>query len=267
MGQAFSIILAFAGFTLFSAGIVLMKAGSPWLKWQGIKNGRFHKTLAIWAAGFALYNLALIPNIMASKALPAYLISAISGWGIVVIVLLSAWLLKEQIYAADYLYAALIVAGIFVLNISEKAAVIGQIDKPAFYGLFALPFLLLLPALFKNVAVKAKAVLFSVFSGCVVGFSFVILNVVTKEYGFDVLRYFGTPYPYLFISSGIISFFALQLAMRWGKMMLVGPLQNSLTIIYPAICSYLIFNVRLSIVQIASIIVIVFSCLAILKKH
>lgn len=261
------VLLAFLGFTIFSSGIVLTKAGSPWLKWQGKKTGIYRRYLTLWLIGFALYNLALIPNGMASRTIPPYIVSAISGWGIIVIIILSHFLLKEKIFISDFVYSAMIVAGIVTLNLAQKPVPSEQVDQAAFYIFLVLPFLLFIPAVFRKTSGKPRAVLFASFSGCISGFSLVIMNVVVKQSGFDILSYFNTPYPYLFVSSGTVAFIALQMAMRWGDMMLVGPLQNSLTIIYPVICSYFIFQSRLSAIQIGAIVVIVYSCISIMKKH
>jgi multidrug transporter EmrE-like cation transporter len=267
MNNLVSILLALFGFTLFSTGIVLTKAGSPWMKWQGQKDSNYRRYLAIWFAGFALYNLALIPNGMASQNLPPHIISAISGWGITVIVFLSHFFLKEKIHVSDYIYSMIIIASIFILNIAEKPTAVTQIDKPAFYLLFLIPFLLVIPAFLKQINVKMKSVLYSVYAGCASGFALVILNIVVKEYGYDLVNYFGTPYPYLFIFSGTAAFVALQLAIKYGDMMLVGPLQNSFAIIYPTISSYFVFSSKFNIIQIAAIIAIVYACIAILRKH
>lgn len=267
MNNLGSILLALLGFTIFSTGIVLTKAGSPWMKWQGQKDQKYRRYLAIWFAGFALYNLALIPNGIASKNLPPHIISAISGWGITVIVFLSYFLLKEKIHASDFIYSAIIIASIFILNMAEKPKPVETIDKTAFYILFLIPFLLVIPTFFKKINVKIKSALYSVYAGCASGFALVILNIVVKEYGYDILNYFATPYPYLFIFSGTAAFVALQLAIKYGDMMLVGPLQNSFAIIYPTISSFFIFSSNFNIIQIAAILAIVYACIAILRKH
>jgi len=262
-----SILLAFFGFTLLSAGVVLTKAGSPWMKRNGRKESGFYRYLAIWLSGLLLYNLAMIPNGIASKTLPPHIVSAISGWGIIVIIILSYFFLKEKVFLSDLIYSIMIIAGIIILNVAEKPAEVEHLDKTAFYILLSIPFLILLPALIKNIGFKVKTVLFSIFAGCLGGFTLVIMNIVVKEHGYDIISYFSTPYPYLYMLAGFSAFIALQLAMRWGDMMVVGPLQNSFIIIYPVICSYFVSHSDLGVFQIAALVVIVYSCIAILKKH
>jgi len=267
MYYIFSILLALLGFTLLSTGNVLTKAGSLWIKWQGRRDGEFRRYLAIWLTGLVLCNLSLIPNGMASKILPPHIVSAISGWEIIVMIVLSHFLLKEKIFTSDLIYSIIIVSCIFALSIVGRPVPVEHIDKTAFYILLSIPFLLVIHVLFKGIGVKPKTILLSIFAGCLGGFSLVIMNVVVKEYGYNIGNYFSTPYPYLFAFSATAAFIAVQLAMRWGDMMLVGPLLNSFIIIYPVICSYFVFNSKLGIIQIIIIAAIIYSCIAILKKH
>jgi drug/metabolite transporter (DMT)-like permease len=267
MSIVFGNLWAFLAFTIFSSGTVLMKAGSAWLKWPGTRGQPFRKARSLWLLGFLFYNVSIVPNLLAARILPAYILSAVSGWQIVVIVLLSAWWLKERVFVTDYIYAALIVAAIFVLNITEKAGTGSAVKPAAFYILLLAPFILLLPILIRKIPNKIKAILAAVLSGCVNGISLVILNIITREHGFDILSYFLTPYPYLFLAAGVIGFTTLQMALRWSDLMLVGPLQTSLTIIYPVVCSFFIFGLSLGIVQIISIAAVVSACVAILRKH
>ncbi len=269
IGPLAGVGLALLGFTLLSSGVVLTKAGAPFMQWKdrGPRDARFYRYLATWLVGFALYNVAIIPNGMASDALPPHVVSAISGWGIPVMVFLSSVLLKERLYRSDFLYSAGIVAGIAILNLAEAPADVLQIDKTALYVLLALPFLLLVPVPFRAVPHKAKAILLASAAGCIGGFALVLVNVAVKEFGFDPAGWFGSPYPYLFMSTGTVAFVSLQLAMRWGNMMLVGPINNSLIILYPALCSVLVYDASLGALQLLAIALIVASCVMILRKH
>lgn len=262
-----SILLSLAGFSIFSAGVVLTKAGGGWLKWHGKKDRSYLKSLLIWLAGVLLYNVAVIPNAIASKTLPPHIISAISGFGITVMVILSYFLLKEKLFATDFIFSFIMVAGIFTLSVIDRPAASATINQTAFYIMLVLPFLLLLPLLLKSPGNKPRAVLLSIFSGSTGGFSLVVMNVVIKSLGYNIFSYFDTPFPYLYLLSGLVSFVALQLAMRKGEMILVGPLQTSLMILYPVACSYFIFGSSLSLIQLAIIAVIIYACIAILRKH
>ena len=262
-----SILLSLFGFTVFSTGIVMTKAGGAWLKWEGKRNRVYFKSLAIWLIGFIAYNAAVIPNAIASKALPPYIISAISGWGIVVIVIMSYLILKENLYLSDFIYSILMVAAIFALSLLDKGTAASEVNQVAFYIMLALPLLLLIPLLFKSLDSKPRAILLAIFAGSTGGLALVIMNVVVKSLGYDIFSYFNTPYPYLYLLVGVAQFVTLQMAMRHGSMILVGPLQNALMILYPVACSYFIFGASLGVIQLLMIAVIVFCCVAILRKH
>jgi multidrug transporter EmrE-like cation transporter len=262
-----SVLLALFGFTVFSTGIVLTKAGGAWLKWKGKKTGVYYKALAVWLLGFIAYNASAIPNAVASKALPPYIISAISGWGIVVIVIMSYLILKEKLFISDYVNATLMVAAIIALSLLDKAAAANAINQTAFYVMLALPLLLLVPLVFKSLTGKLRAILLAIFAGSTGGLALVIMNVVVKSLGYNLFSYFGTPYPYLYVLVGVAQFVTLQMAMRHGSMILVGPLQNALMILYPLACSYFIFGASLGVIQLLMIALIVFCSVAILRKH
>ncbi len=88
-----SLPLSIFAYTLLSIGLVLQKKGIAWIGFKGKKDGNFYRPLAIWFAGFLLMNLYIVPNTAALKHLPPHIVSAMAGWGVVVLVLLSVWLL------------------------------------------------------------------------------------------------------------------------------------------------------------------------------
>lgn len=268
MSAAFSVLMAFSGFTIQSAGLVMTKAGASWMKWPGKKDARFRRSLGIWLLGFLFYNSAFIFTGLASRTLPPHIVSAISGWGVPVMVILSHLLLNEAIYRSDFLYAGGIVAGIALLSLFERQAPGTAIDLRAFYILMLAPLPLLLPAaLPRMVSIRTRTVFLAVFAGSLSGFTLVIMNVMVKTCGANLADCLRSPYPYLFVLVGTASFVALQMALRLGDMIVVGPLQNAFLIIYPAFCSWLVFGSRLGIVQIAGIAAILLFCLAILRQH
>jgi len=267
MNIVVNILLSMLGFSVFSAGIVLTKAGGAWLKWPGHKNRDFYKALAIWLLGFLLYNVAVVPNMIASKSLPPHIISAISGWGIPAVVLLSAWLLKEKLFKSDLINALLMFAAIIVLGLSDRSSAATQINQTSFYILLALPLVLLLPLIFRRPSGRLRAILLAAFAGSAGGLALVIMNIVVKSLGFDIFSYLDSPWPYLYILVSVAQFIGMQLAMRFGSMILVGPLQYALMILYPVAASYFVFQAALGVVQLIMIVLIVACCVLILRKH
>lgn len=267
MDVVINVLLSMLGFSIFSTGIVMTKAGGAWLTWAGKRDRLFAKALGLWLLGFALYNVAVIPNLIASRDLPSHIISAISGWGIPVVVLLSFLLLKEKLFASDIIYSGVMFAGIIVLSILDKTGPAVKINQTAFYILLALPLLLLPAVFFRKTGAKPRAILLAVFAGCAGGLALVIMNIVVKSLGYDIFSYLDSPWPYLYILVCVAQFVSMQAAMRFGSMILVGPLQNALMILYPVAASYFIFGASLGLVQLAMIGVIVFACVAIMRKH
>jgi multidrug transporter EmrE-like cation transporter len=223
--------------------------------------------MILWLAGFICYNVAAIPNAIASKALPPHIISAISGWGITVIVLLSFVILKEKLYATDFIFSTTMVVAIWGLSLLDKPTAGVEINETAFYILLVLPWFLLSPLLVKRLGAKPRAILLAIYAGSAGGLVLVIMNIVIKSLGFDIFSYFNTVYPYLYVLCGVAQFVAMQMAIRLGSMILVGPLQNVLMIVYPAACSIFIFGASLSLLQLVMIAVIVGSSFMIMRKH
>jgi multidrug transporter EmrE-like cation transporter len=267
MDNLASFALAFLGILLVAAGSVVQKMGAPWMGWPGKKDRKFATYFLIWLCGFYVYNLSVVPMSIASKTLPPHIISSISGLGITVIILLSRLFLKERLYATDIIYSLVILAAIFILSILQEPATISHINKPALYALLLLPFLLAVPAFLKQTGSRMKTILFSLVSGISGGLMLVMMNITVNVNESSVESYLGSPYLYLWIGMAVIALIALQFAMKSGEMILIGPLQNSSNIVYPAICSYFIFGISLLWIQILAMMIIVYACAAMLRKH
>ncbi len=303
MGKLFAIFMALTAYTLLSVGIVLMKKGVPCLGWKGKKERRFYSYLGTWVSGFLIMNLNGIPNAIALKTLPPHIVSASAGWGIIVLIFFSSWLLKEKIYKTDYLFTFLIVLGIFVLNFFEQETAGGNLlSSVSFTGLIILsiiPFLFLPLLLFKRSegkdsassdhressnheekeeagfagtfsragSKKLKTVVYAVVSGLSAGLLVVFLKMLVLTYGFQVGRFFGSVYLYLYIFFALLSVVALQFANKSGDMIVIGPVQYTGQIVYPALSTYVVFGQSLAPGQAAAIFLIIYSVNKILQKH
>ncbi len=262
-----SLLLTLLGFTIFAIGIVMTKAGGSWFGWKGKKDKRFVRALLIWIGGFALYNLSVIPNGIASRQLPPYIISAVSGWSISVMVILSWLFLKEKLFKSDLILTLSLMAGIFFLNLFDRQVADTSINMTAFYLVLAAPLLLLVPALLPGRTKRGRAIFLATFAGCTGGLALVVMNVVVKSLGFDVFAYLDKPFLYLYLLCGASSFVSLQIALRNGTMILIGPIQNASMILYPVAASYFIFGAALVPLQLLMILVIAGSVVMILRKH
>lgn len=268
MNNILSILLALFGYSVFATGNVLQKKGISCLRWKGERDEKFKINLVIWSVGiFLTYIVSMIPTGIASKNLPPYIVSAISGWSISVVIILSYFILREKLYRSDLIFSAVIITCIFITGMAQEPSTFTGIDELALYLFVFVPFLLLIPAFSNIVGQKAKAVLFASFGGIGDGLAIVLINIGVKEFGTSVLGYLTSPILYIYVLVGITTAVSLQFAYKNGEMVLIAPLQTSLNIIYPIICSYFIFDTPMNSIQISAIIIIVFSCYSILKKH
>jgi drug/metabolite transporter (DMT)-like permease len=274
MSKFWSIILALVGIFLHSIGVLMQKKGTNGLnfremfKLKSIKDIKISSDLIIWVTGLILaYNISVIPTAIASDTLSPEVVSAISGLGIVFILVLSHIFLKEKLYTSDIPFAIIIVVCIYVICVSQRREPIVYVDNTAFYTLTFLPFLLLIPVFSKRLKNKVKAVLFSSLSGLTGGVAYVVLNIAVKEGGISLTGIFGSTYIYEYIIIGFISGAFLQIAYKFGDIIHIVPIQMSLTVIYPLICSYFIFHKNISVIQDSLILLVAFCYWIILRRH
>ncbi len=263
-----SVILALFGTTVFSAGVILQKKGSVWMNRKQRLNCEFAGKIAIWLTGMVLSYVVSAAFVgIASKKLAPELISAITGWNIVVIIFLSFMFLKEKLYRTDIVYSAVIVFCIFIMSRfqNESMTLIRGIDY--LYWLLTIPFILLVPVFFSRTGRKTKTLLLSVFSGLLGGLTIVFMNILMKESGNSIGGILSSPVLYVYFISGIVSVAAKQVAYRLGDVILITPLQTSFSMVYPLVCSYVMFDSRISLVQILMAALIVLSCWKIQKKR
>ncbi len=263
-----SIIMAMLAYTCISAGFVLMKKGISWIGWEGKKNTAYYKNILIWISGFIIMNIYGVPSAIALKHLPAHIVAAFAGWGIIVLVLLSYFIINEKIYLTDYAFALAIIIGIILLNIFEKPYAQQQQNNIIWMIILCFfPLILFMISFIKNLSDKTKTVVFASVSGISAGLMVVFLGLLVNNYKYYVLKYFNSPYLYLYVFFALLSFFALQMALKKGAMIIIGPVQYASNIIYPLFASILIFNENIIAIQYLSIILIIYSVSKILKKH
>ncbi|NTV89414.1 MAG: hypothetical protein HGA22_03485 [Clostridiales bacterium] len=263
-----SILMALFGTTVFSAGVVLQKSGSVWMNWKDRFGGRFFSKLAVWLSGMVLSYVVSAAFIgIASRKLAPEMISAITGFNIVVIVLLSFIFLKEKLYATDVAYSAVIVCSIVVMSRFGGGSINFAGGKELLYWLLFLPFLLLIPVFFKFTGRKAKTILLSVFSGLLGGLTIVFMNILMKEAGNSISGIISSPLLYIYFVSGVVSVTAKQVAYRLGDVILITPFQTSFSMVYPLLCSYMLFSREMPGIQVLAAGLIALSCWKIQKKR
>jgi len=196
-----------------------MKKGISWIGYKGRKNKPYFKDLFTWIAGFLLINIYIVPNTIALKTLDPHIVSAMAGWGVIVLVFLSKIFLEEKLFRSDYYFTLLIFISIIILNVFEYEEA-GKSFNTAFLIISAsLPFLLFIPAFMKAFSKKTRTLLFAAISGISTGMIIVTLKVVVSESGFLIREYFSSPYFYLYLLFSITAFISLQIAYKMGLMM------------------------------------------------
>jgi drug/metabolite transporter (DMT)-like permease len=267
MNYFFPILMALIAYSCISTGFVLMKKGIDWIGWKEKRNKTFYWNLLVWLLGFIIMNIYGVPSAIALKRLPPHIVAAFAGWGIVVLVFLSHFILKEKILKTDFVFSLLITAGIFLLNYFEKPGTDNAVDMTGMVVVCVVPLLLFIPGFLKPLTRNTKTVIFAAVSGLSAALMVVCLRLLVLKYHYKVALYFNSPYLYLYIFFAVLSFIALQLAIKNGPMMIIGPVQYSANIIYPVLAVFLVFNRLINWIQFLAIAVIVFSVTRILKTR
>lgn len=260
-----ALLLAALAYTLLAAGLVLMKKGIGWWGRRAPRDKAWKRDLGVWTVGFLLSNAYIVPVALALRTLPPHVVAAFAGLGVVVMVLLSRAWLGERLRRSDAVYAATMGLAIGLLGVSAKTGAGGMGSALRLAGAAAFPFLLLTGALFGRVAGRSRAVLMAAVSGISTGMILVLMRTLVQAFGTRVGDYFGSPYLYLYLVFSLLAFLALQCAYKLDSLLRTGPVQYAAAIIYPALCSILVFGNPVRPLQAAAIAVIVLSVFGILK--
>ncbi len=274
------ILLGTLAYFLLALGFVFQKKGIAIFSKE-----RKASDYIFWISGLILININPLINFFALNLVPSYVINAISALTIVFTILLSAALLKEKLYASDFVYIFAIT--FMIAAITMKTKDVSQNMPPLSHSLFfaLLPivlFILLLP--FKHLVSKSESlnngsmpalinvIIPSITSGAMAGFMVIAMKLLQLDKGQNLsISYLSSLYLYLFLLNGLISFIAIQIAYKNGSMIMIAPLQYGFTVLYPIIASLFLFPVNSSFVEsldiIALTISIFISIWGILSKH
>jgi len=262
-----ALVMATLAYSCISIGFIMMKSGIVWLGWKGKRDIVFFKKLALWLTGFLIMNIYGVPSAIALKTLPPHVVAAFAGWGIVLLVFLSRLLLKEKLYRSDWLYALLVVIGIVMLNLFEKTVPYQRVNLPGLLGVCAVPVLLFAIALFFSLSSKWKTIFYGTVSGVSAALMVVFLDLLVGKYQYRVTEYLQSPYLYGYLVAAVLSTIALQMALKKGPMMTVGPVQYSSNIVFPVIALFFVYSRVIPPGQFPAIGLIVVAVVNILKKR
>jgi len=259
--------LALLAYSLLGGGLFLMKKGIGWLGRGRPRDGAFRRDLAAWITGFLLMNLYIVPATMALKRLDPHIVASFAGWGVIVLVFLSRFGLGEKAVRSDVAHTALVVAGIIALNVLERPADGQRFALAAYIALALAPFIIAGVALVFRTTAIVSAVVWAGVSGMAAGLIVMTMKILVNEHGLAVRAYFASPYLYVYLLFSLVSFLALQLSLRRGALIAVGPVQYSAGILTPVLCAAPVFGRRLHPLQFAASLVIVYGVAAMLKKR
>jgi len=259
-------LLAALAYSLLAAGLVLMKKGIGWWgRRRAPRDAVWRRDLGVWTAGFLLSNAYIIPVALALRTLPPHVVAAFAGLGVVVMILLSRAWLGERLRRSDAAYAVVMGLAIGLLSLSAKTGAGGAASDLRLAGAAALPFLLLAGGLFGRIAGRQRAVFLAAVSGVSTGMIVVLMRTLVQAFGTRVVDYFGSPYLYLYLGFSLLAFLALQFAFKLDSLMRTGPVQYAASILYPALCSALVFGNPVRPVQVAAIVAIILAVIGILE--
>lgn len=268
MDYLFAVIMAALAYLSVSAGLVLMKKGIDWLGWKRDKNSEYYRNMVIWITGFIVMNIYGVPSAIALKVLPAHVVSAFAGWGIVAVILLSAWLLKEKIVLREMFYSSVIVVSITMINLLKEESTAFS-DKPEYSGLFvvALLPLLLIPLNRFFDSRRVQAVAWAVVAGSSAGLMVIFLKLLVTDRGYNIAEYFSSGWLWLYIFYALLSLVAIQMACKKGEMVEIGPVQYSANILWPLVAAALVFNEAISYIQYLLFLMVIGAVFMILRKR
>lgn len=95
----------------------------------------------------------------------------------------------------------------------------------------------------------------------------VFLSILVLLFKYEIKLYITSLYLYMYLFFAVLSFIALQMAMKNGDMIIIGPLQYSSNIIYPIFATLFVYGNKISFFTILTILIITYSVKMILKKH
>lgn len=267
MKQIFGVLLSLGAYTLQAFGNILMKKG---IRWQNLRTERdksYYRALGVWIAGFFIAGAYIVPNIYALRWIPPYIVSAMTGWGVLVVVFGSFFILGERIRKETYWFGLLIVAGIFVLNVFKTDVPPVTVRLRFYWYLMPAAGISLLTGVLSRRSSKLRIIGFALTSGISAGFMLVSIKILEMTYDFNIRAAVFSPVFITLLVWAVLNFVFLQLSYRVGEMILIGPLYFSSNILFTTAASAIIFKEPITAVQLISIGVIVGSVSRILSRQ
>jgi len=110
------------------------------------------------------------------------------------------------------------------------------------------------------------AVVFACVAGAFGGYMVLTMRALQLAAGNDLVRWLSTPYLYLYMLGGILSFVTVQLAYKDGSMGTVSPAFYGMQVLWPALASYAVLGAAFDALQAAAFGAIALSIFMISRK-
>jgi drug/metabolite transporter (DMT)-like permease len=260
--------IALLGNFLLSLGMVLQKRNVAWIGAADKKVPAYRRARSGWILGFALMNLAPIFNYFALMGLPANVVSALIGANVAFTALLAAFFLKEGLGKRRLAFILLLFAALMVAGLSGGSGPGEEFKSREFFVFFALPLVAagLVLALRAKKKGKGLAVLIAAVSGALGGYMVLAMRAVQLASGAHFLAWFTTPYLYIYLASGLVSFSLVQFAYKDGEMQSVAPAYYGMQVLWPAIASYAVLGFPFDPIQASAFVGIAF-CIVMIARE
>ena len=298
-----AILIGLSGTFLLSLGMVLQKRHVAWMGHKGSRDAAFRRDLLGWLLGFVLMNVAPVTNYFALLGLAANVVSALIGADVAFTALLVAFFLKERLGGAEIAWTAILFVALGLAGFRGGSPSPGFSVSP--YLLFyVLPVAVGLVALLARWRLSARdkaapgregaatelgaghaaaasgtaasgtaagprhgklAVVFACVAGAFGGYMVLTMRALQLAAGNDLVRWLSTPYLYLYVLGGILSFVTVQLAYKDGSMGTVSPAFYGMQVLWPALASYAVLGLPFDPVQASAFAGIAFCILMVAR--
>jgi drug/metabolite transporter (DMT)-like permease len=298
-----AIVIGLSGNFLLSLGMVLQKRHVAWMGYKGRRDAAFRRDLLGWLLGFILMNVAPVTNYFALLGLAANVVSALIGADVAFTALLVAFFLKEKLGGAEIAWTAVLFVALGLAGFRGGSPSPGFSLSP--YLLFyVLPVAVGLVTLLSRWRLAARdkaapdggaagaataaatagaaaagaagagakprhgklAVVFACVAGAFGGYMVLTMRALQLAAGNDLIRWLSTPYLYLYVLGGILSFVTVQLAYKDGSMGTVSPAFYGMQVLWPALASYAVLGAAFDALQAAAFAAIALSIFMISRK-
>jgi uncharacterized membrane protein len=205
------------------------------------------KDLSIWLLGTLMLVLVPIPTSLALKfsGSPS-LVSALTGIGLVGLVIFSMLVIGERLSTQDAVGIAIVTVGTTVLGYIERIKIDSErpFSIPVLFGYLAIVIAVsgsvCLVALFYR---HIHGVAFGFLAGHFVGNAIFLGQVALDKAGGSFWGQLGNAYPYVALCSGTTGFVLIQIGFFRGRALEVVPAVNSSVILTPMYLEAMVYGI------------------------